>query len=72
MAPVMRCVGNIDKCKDLSDFFKDQIVMVVNPWQGAMERRQAAGGSVMLWEMFCLETMVPGIHMDVTLTRTSN
>jgi len=34
-------------------------------------RRQAGGGSVMLWAMFCWETMGPAIHVDVTLTRTT-
>ncbi|KAK3561066.1 hypothetical protein QTP86_026371 [Hemibagrus guttatus] len=33
-----------------------------------MGRRQASGGSVMLWAMFCWETVGPAIHMDVTLT----
>ena len=36
-----------------------------------MGRRQAGGGSVMLWTMFCWETLGPGIHVDVTLTRTT-
>ena len=36
-----------------------------------MGRRQAGGGSVMLWAMFCWETLGPGIHVDVTLTRTT-
>ena len=34
-------------------------------------RRKASGGSVMLWAMFCGETLGPGIHVDVTLTRTT-
>ena len=34
-----------------------------------MGRRQAGGGSVMLWAMFCWETLGPAIHVDVTLTR---
>uniref|UniRef100_A0AAY5KFW1 Tc1-like transposase DDE domain-containing protein n=1 Tax=Esox lucius TaxID=8010 RepID=A0AAY5KFW1_ESOLU len=34
-------------------------------------RRQAGGGSVMLWAMFCGETLGPAIHVDVTLTRTT-
>ncbi|MCJ8743381.1 hypothetical protein PDJAM_G00093370 [Pangasius djambal] len=34
-----------------------------------MGRRQAGGGSVMLWATFCWETLRPGIHVDVTLTR---
>ena len=33
-----------------------------------MERRQAGGGSVMLWEMVCLGT---AIHVDVHLTCTT-
>ncbi|KAK3559176.1 hypothetical protein QTP86_005072 [Hemibagrus guttatus] len=33
-------------------------------------RRQACDGSVMLWAMFCWETLGP-IHVDVTLTRTT-
>ncbi|XP_053480566.1 intraflagellar transport protein 122 homolog isoform X3 [Ictalurus furcatus] len=28
-------------------------------------------GSVMLWAMFCLESLGPGIYVDVTLTRTT-
>ena len=36
-----------------------------------MGRRQAGGGSVMLWAMFCWETLGPAIHVDVTLTRTT-
>ena len=31
-------------------------------------RRQAGRGSVMLWSMFCWETLGPAIHVDVTLT----
>lgn len=31
-------------------------------------RRQAGGGSVTLWAMFCSETLGLGIHMDVNLT----
>ena len=34
-------------------------------------RRQAGGGSVMLWAIFCWETLGPGIHVDVTWTRTT-
>lgn len=34
-------------------------------------RRQAGGGSVMLWAMFCWETLGLAIHVDVTLTRTT-
>ena len=34
-------------------------------------RRQASGGSVMLWAMFCWETLGPAIHVDVTLTCTT-
>ncbi|KAK3524459.1 hypothetical protein QTP70_029308, partial [Hemibagrus guttatus] len=36
-----------------------------------MGRRQAGGGSVMLWAMFCWETLGPAIHVDVTLTSTT-
>ena len=35
-------------------------------------RRQAGGGSVMLWAMFCLETLGPSIHVDVNLTCVTN
>ena len=35
-----------------------------------MGRRQAIGGSVMVWAMFCCETLYPAIHLDVTLTLT--
>ena len=35
-----------------------------------MGRKQADGGSVMLLEMFCWETLGPAIHVDVTLTCT--
>ena len=35
-------------------------------------RRQAGGGSVMLWEMFCLETLGPAIHVDINLTRVND
>ena len=34
-------------------------------------RRQAGGGSVMLWAMFCWETLGPAIHVDVNLTRVT-
>ena len=36
-----------------------------------MGRRQACGGSVILWALFCWETLGPAIHVDVTLTRTT-
>ena len=36
-----------------------------------MGNRQAGGGSVMFWAMFCWETLGPAIHVDVTLTRTT-
>ncbi|MCI4389581.1 hypothetical protein PGIGA_G00099830 [Pangasianodon gigas] len=36
-----------------------------------MGRRQACGGSAMLWAMFCWETSGPGIHVDVILTHTT-
>ncbi len=38
---------------------------------GTMGRRQASGGSVMLWTMFCWETLGPAFHVDVTLTCTT-
>ena len=34
-------------------------------------RRQAGGGSVMLWAIFCWETLGPAIHVDVNLTRVA-
>ncbi|MCI4375917.1 hypothetical protein PGIGA_G00114930 [Pangasianodon gigas] len=38
-----------------------------------MGRRQAGGGSVMLWTVgFCWGILGPGIHVDVTLTRTTD
>lgn len=33
-----------------------------------MERKQASRGSVILWTMFCWETLGPGIHLKVPLT----
>ncbi|KAK3535233.1 hypothetical protein QTP70_005025 [Hemibagrus guttatus] len=36
-----------------------------------MGSRRASGGSVMLWSMFCWETLGPAIHVDVTLTRST-
>ena len=36
-----------------------------------MGRKQSGGGRVMLWAMFCWETLGPAIHVDVTLTRTT-
>ncbi|KAK3531598.1 hypothetical protein QTP70_024987 [Hemibagrus guttatus] len=36
-----------------------------------MGRRRAGEGSVMLWAMFCCETLGPAIHVDVTLTLTT-
>ncbi len=36
-----------------------------------MGRRQAGGGSVMLWAMLGWETLGPAFHVDVTLTRTT-
>ena len=36
-----------------------------------MGRRQAGWGSVMLWAMFCWETLGPAIHVDVSLTHTT-
>ncbi len=37
-----------------------------------MGRRQAGRGSVMLWAMFCWETMGPGIHVTSTCTTYLN
>uniref|UniRef100_A0A3Q3JTD4 Transposase Tc1-like domain-containing protein n=1 Tax=Monopterus albus TaxID=43700 RepID=A0A3Q3JTD4_MONAL len=34
-------------------------------------RWQARGDSVMIWAMFCWETLGPVIHVDITLTRTT-
>ena len=34
-------------------------------------RRQAGGGSVMLWAMFCWETLGPAIRVDINLTRVT-
>lgn len=36
-----------------------------------MGRRQANEGCVMLWVMFCWETLGPAIHVGVTLTHTT-
>ncbi|KAJ8276573.1 hypothetical protein COCON_G00083250, partial [Conger conger] len=36
-----------------------------------VERRQDGGGSMMLWAMFCWETLGPGIHVDVNLTHAT-
>ena len=36
-----------------------------------MGRRQAGGGSVIFWAMFCWETLRPAILVDVTLTLTT-
>ncbi|KAK3541531.1 hypothetical protein QTP86_029169 [Hemibagrus guttatus] len=36
-----------------------------------MGRRRAGGGGVMLWAMFCWESLGPAIHVDVTLTRST-
>ncbi|KAK3564923.1 hypothetical protein QTP86_031044 [Hemibagrus guttatus] len=35
------------------------------------KKASQGGGSVMLWAMFCWETLGPAIHVDVTLTRTT-
>lgn len=35
------------------------------------EKKQADGGSLMLWAMFCWETLGPAVHVDVTLTHTT-
>uniref|UniRef100_A0A8P4G4M8 Transposable element Tcb1 transposase n=1 Tax=Dicentrarchus labrax TaxID=13489 RepID=A0A8P4G4M8_DICLA len=37
----------------------------------SVDRQQVEGGVVMLWAMFCWETLGPAIHVDVTLTPTS-
>ena len=37
----------------------------------AVGRRQAGGGSVMPWAMFCWETLGLSIHVDVNLTRVT-
>ena len=34
-------------------------------------RRQASGGSVVLWAMFCWETLGPAIHVDVNLAHVT-
>ena len=34
-------------------------------------RRQAYGGSVMLWTMFCWKTLGPGIHLDVNFSHAT-
>ncbi|KAK3528676.1 hypothetical protein QTP70_007720 [Hemibagrus guttatus] len=36
-----------------------------------MGRRRAGGGSVLLWKMFCWETLGPAVHVDVTVTRST-
>ncbi|KAK3561744.1 hypothetical protein QTP86_012991 [Hemibagrus guttatus] len=36
-----------------------------------MGRRRVGGGSVLLWAMFCWETLGPAVHVDVTLTRST-
>ncbi|KAK3538082.1 hypothetical protein QTP70_028642 [Hemibagrus guttatus] len=36
-----------------------------------MGRRQDGGGSVLLWSMFCWETLGPAVHVDVILTRST-
>ncbi|KAJ7326848.1 hypothetical protein JRQ81_016607 [Phrynocephalus forsythii] len=38
---------------------------------GSMGKRQIVGGSVMLQTMFWWETLGPGIHADVNLTRST-
>ena len=35
-------------------------------------RRQAGGGSVMLWAMFCWETLCPAIYVDANLIRVTD
>ncbi len=42
-------------------------------WSSGKEgrRRQAGGGSVMLWVVICWEILGPGIYVDVTLTCTT-
>ena len=34
-------------------------------------RKQASGGNVMLWAMFCWEALGPGIHVEVNLTHAT-
>ncbi|KAK3568332.1 hypothetical protein QTP86_004231 [Hemibagrus guttatus] len=36
-----------------------------------MGRRRAGGGSVLLWSMFCWETLGPAVHVAVTVTRST-
>ena len=36
-----------------------------------MGRRQAGGGSLILWALFCWETLDPAIHVAVTLAHTT-
>ncbi|KAK3572207.1 hypothetical protein QTP86_026064 [Hemibagrus guttatus] len=36
-----------------------------------MGRRRAGGGSVLLWSMFCWETLGPAVHVDVIVTRST-
>ncbi|KAK3532871.1 hypothetical protein QTP70_001156 [Hemibagrus guttatus] len=36
-----------------------------------MGRSRAGGGSVLLWSMFCWETLGPTVHVDVTVTRST-
>ncbi|KAK3525149.1 hypothetical protein QTP86_019533, partial [Hemibagrus guttatus] len=37
-----------------------------------MGRRRAGRGSVMLWAMFCWEILGPAVHVDVTVTRSTD
>ncbi len=43
-------------------------------WQqdALWEEKQVGEGSLMLWAMFCWETLGAGIHENVTLTRTTD
>ncbi|KAK3562392.1 hypothetical protein QTP86_033531, partial [Hemibagrus guttatus] len=70
------------KRKHLSEFDKGQIVMA-RPLDQSISKTlqvllgfpglqwQADGGSVMVWAMFCWETLGPAIHVDATLTCTT-
>ncbi|KAK3528244.1 hypothetical protein QTP86_027960, partial [Hemibagrus guttatus] len=64
--------GKMDKCKDLSEFDEGPNCDGEHMAPGCtMGRRRAGGGSVMLWAMFCWETLGPAIHVDITLTCTT-
>lgn len=42
------------------------------PTEYTMGRRQVSRGSAILWAMSCWETLGPSIHVDVTLTCSTN